>query len=273
MNTHEKFKEYGGKSLEYRRKCELLLPEIYRVRIWKRKGFGSIYEYAAKLAGITANTVDECLRVHRRILEMPELMAVAEEKGLRALRPVAAIATRDTAEFWAKKVKNMSNHTLQAYVHDYRLESHRAVENQPAKVTMELEPSVLKELEKMKGGMSWNDIMKRLLEQKSPEAVKATSQHIPNEIRHFVVGKYDGKCHYPDCNRQGKILHHTQRFALEKVHDPNRLVYLCTEHERIAHLGLFDNEEESTFAWSLRKEPDKNNFKYFIDQKVKNYRT
>jgi hypothetical protein len=247
---HEEFVRCGRAAIEWRRKCELLLPEIYKSGVWRRKGFGSIYEYAAKLAGMSANTVDECLRVFRRIEDKPELMKVAAEKGLQAVRPVAAIATQETAAFWAEKVKDMSRHTLETYVKDIRLENHRVEEIQPVKLTLELDPKIAAELEKLKGNGSWNELMTKLLRQEIPEPVRATSRHIPNHIQYFVKEKYAGRCHYPSCQRQGEILHHTQRFALEKVHDPSRLVYLCKEHERIAHLGLFDNEEESTFAWN-----------------------
>ncbi|MFH0820655.1 MAG: hypothetical protein V1908_02665, partial [Candidatus Peregrinibacteria bacterium] len=55
---HEKFVAYGSSAKTWMRKCVLLLPEIDRFQIWKKKGFGSIYEYAAKLAGMSKNTVD-----------------------------------------------------------------------------------------------------------------------------------------------------------------------------------------------------------------------
>lgn len=270
MNIHEQFIEYGRKSLEYRRKCEMLLPEIFRERIWEKNGFGSIYEYAGKLAGMSVSVVDDCLKIHRKIVDKPALLRVAEKKGLRAVKPVAYIATNKTAGFWANKASEMSNNTLVKYVKEFRNELKPKVE---VEVIMILKPEVLRQLEKIRGDGNWNDLMERFLSQMTQESVKASSRHIPNEIQRFVKGKFAGLCHYPNCSLAGEVLHHTQRFGLEKVHDPARLVYLCKAHEQIAHLGLFDNEEESPHSWRLRTEPDRNHFKYFIDQKVKIYRT
>lgn len=64
---HEKFVEYGQNAKEWARKCILLLPEIERNQIWERKGFSSIYEYAAKLAGLSKNQVYEALRVLKKV--------------------------------------------------------------------------------------------------------------------------------------------------------------------------------------------------------------
>ena len=64
---HKQFVEYGKNAREWMRKCELLLPEIERKKIWKRKNFLSIYEYAAKLAGMSKHKVDDSLRILRKI--------------------------------------------------------------------------------------------------------------------------------------------------------------------------------------------------------------
>ena len=56
---HQKFKQYGANAKEWTRKCILLLPDIEKYRIWEQKGFGSIYEYAAKLAECLAGWLIE----------------------------------------------------------------------------------------------------------------------------------------------------------------------------------------------------------------------
>src|SRR3990170_8617878 len=76
---HQQFSEYGKNAKEWLRKCALLLPEIAEKQVWRRKGFSSIYEYAAKLAGMSRSSVDEALRVLSRIEDKPalqELVAV-----------------------------------------------------------------------------------------------------------------------------------------------------------------------------------------------------
>lgn len=60
-SLHEKFKTYGQNAKEWMRKCALLLPEIARRKIWKKKGFGSLHEYAGKLAGMSRRQVDDAI--------------------------------------------------------------------------------------------------------------------------------------------------------------------------------------------------------------------
>src|SRR3989338_3776047 len=86
---HEQFVGYGQNAKLWMRKCELLLPEIEKMQIWRKKGFASIYEYAAKLAGMNRSKVDDALWILRKIEDKPALIKVASEKGINAVRPVA----------------------------------------------------------------------------------------------------------------------------------------------------------------------------------------
>jgi hypothetical protein len=47
---------------------------------------------------------------------------------------------------------------------------------------------------------------------------------------------------------------------------------MCKAHERIAHLGLIENEELAPQFWKLRKEADRNAPKYEIDIIVNKFR-
>lgn len=230
---HERFKKYGLNAREWMRKCILLLPEIAKHRIWEQKGFGSIYEYAAKLAGMSRDTVDDALRIMRRIADKPALQKVVEIKGINAIRPVVTIATAETAEFWAEKAKIMSKNTLEVYVREIRkqenfrtsTENMASITDQQAisdfnkeidrreaesdlfqKITIELEPEVLEQLEKLKGKGSWNDLFKAFLylrfqqfEAPKPQPVKTESRHIPVKIQKYVVARTNGLCSYPSC--------------------------------------------------------------------------
>ena len=134
----QKFVKYGAEARRRMRKCELLLPEIDRREIWKRKGFGSIYEYAAKLAGMSHEKVRECLRIHHHIEDKPELMEVAEKQGLFSVQPVATIATREDAGFWAEKAASMPKNVLEKYTQSYRRQSVTSDTSQPEKVKISL---------------------------------------------------------------------------------------------------------------------------------------
>ncbi len=263
QTLHARFVNYGRNAREWMHKCVMLLPEIERERVWEKKGFGSIYEYAAKLAGMSRSCVDEALRVLKKIEDKPELRAVVENQGIGAVRPVATIATTETAEFWAEKVKSMSKHALEVYVQETRKQNQESREHSEAPqllpgekltklVEMDLDPEIATRLEKLcvASGGDWNAVMQEFLDlrdeklrEQQPDAVEASSRHIPAEIERFVIKRSGSLCEFPKCTRRYAILHHTQRFALEEVHDPARLVALCTAHERLVHLGLIAYEQ------------------------------
>lgn len=359
QKIHLRFKLYGANAREWMRKCVLLLPEIERHRIWEQKGLGSIYEYAAKLAGMGHDTVNDGLRILKKTENMPEIRRVIELKGIGAVKPIENLLTKENAAFWAEKALAMSKHTLEIYVRELRkrelmgrvggashgeMSGGGVMENGGAStggfqrdelcnvdlfgrpgtlengdkchqqavlnfdfngrgradigqtssvgggvecetftnkkiVGMELEPEVIEQLEKLKGQGDWNALMKQFLEmraeqleQRKPEAVETESRHIPAKIQRYVFARTNGTCSYPGCVKPMKIKHHTQRFALEKVHDSERLHCLCKEHERIAHFGLIENEEKLPRDWKIKTAPDCNAPKYKIDELVAKYR-
>src|SRR3990167_7814655 len=54
---------YGKLHLISRHKFIGLLPEAYRRRIWERKGFFSIFEFGAKLAGLSEEQIRRALNL------------------------------------------------------------------------------------------------------------------------------------------------------------------------------------------------------------------
>lgn len=119
---HQQFSEYGLNAREWIRKCALLLPEIDRRLIWKKKNFSGIHEYAAKLAGMSRESVDDALRIMKKVEEIPALLPIVEEKGLNRIRPLLNIITPENQDFWVEKAKTMSRHTLAIYVQNFRSE-------------------------------------------------------------------------------------------------------------------------------------------------------
>lgn len=296
---HNQFQIYGKNAREWMRKCALLLPEIQRERVWEKKGFGSIYEYASKLAGMSKHTVDESLRVLNAIEDKPALMHVAVQKGIQILRPIATIATQENATFWAEKATSMSKPALETYVHEIRkqqVEQQRITSEasqllprvKPTKqITMELDEDVASQLEQIKGNDDWNQLMQELLrfrqekfeqkqrkiQQEHPAATEASSRHIPAAIMRHLLQRSRGRCEYPGCHRKFDIIHHARRFALEQAHNPAHMVLLCTAHERLAHMSLINHENEPISNWHIRTEPDKTDPKYAIDLVVMKHRS
>ena len=172
---HQKFSEYGKNAKEWFRKCALLLPEIEKFKVWRKKGFHSIYEYAAKLANMSQYQVNEALRTVRKTVDFPELRKIVETKGINAVRPVLTIVNKETESFWAEKAKNMSQHTLETYVRDYK-EEFVGLRAQPIPserqelfsadnsktLTLNLKPEIVAKLEKFNKG-DWNELMQKFI--------------------------------------------------------------------------------------------------------------
>ena len=282
VELHVQFSECGKNAKEWARRCMLLLPDIDRYKVWRKKGFGSLYEYAAKIAGLSRNQVDESLRILRKIEDKPVLQEIARDKGIWAVKPVATVATKDTEQEWADRVNSMSRHEIEVFVKGVRTESIRpGAEIQPEKVsvTMSLDPQVLDQLKKLKGSGEWEDAIKKLLnlrkgkiENKKPNPVQSESRHIPKPIERFVKCRDNYRCVVPDCGRKFSELHHADGFSRVKCHDPDRIFCLCSGHHDLAHRGLIANEAKKPGLWRVRKEADQANNRYGVDQLVQKWR-
>jgi hypothetical protein len=269
------FSEYGKNALDWRRQCELMLPKIVKFDVWKYKGCSSVYEYAAKKAGMSKYTVNEALRVMKKIEDMPELIDVAVEKGVGRVKPVATIATKEDAGFWAKKASGMSKHVLETYVKNVRETGLPGKPSKPdevldgcgksdevvigagkgsgkAKVVMELDIELVDKLKKLRGDGDWNNLIKKFIDEsevcnssvgeKKPGIVKGKSRHVPVKIRRYVGKKNSGMCGFSGCCKKGKELHHVRRWRFGQVHDPDKMALLCEEHHKLVHLGLADED-------------------------------
>jgi hypothetical protein len=238
MDIHEQFVLHGKHAKQHINECKMLLPEIVREMIWKEKGFGSIYEYAAKLACLSRGQVDDALRIMKRIEDKPELIKVARQKSINAVRPVAAVSTKDTAKMWAEKAQKMSKNALELFVR----ESRTSTEKQAHTIEMNLSQEIENELKTLKGDGDWNDLMcellearKKLLEQEKPETQEDAKRNIPKVIERWVVQTTNGQCSEPGCYKKYHVLHHQDSFAINHTHDPDRIKPFCKEHHELQH--------------------------------------
>jgi hypothetical protein len=279
---HKRFAECGKNIKKLMRECALMLPEIDRQRIWKKEGFGSIYEYAAKLANMSRYQVELALWTVRKIEHMPALLKVAREKGIHAVRPVANVATEETAKFWADKAENLTVRGLETYVRETKKSCH-VTSLQPAKspkmtIKVDLPEILAKRLDQLSKRADFEKLLGKFLdeveqegEKNKPESVQTKSRHIPAKIRKYVTTRTNNKCAYSTCKKPIYQLHHTERWALKHAHDPDRLQPLCKAHNELAHRGLIENEEKSPISWRMREQPDRRHPKFAIDQKVASY--
>jgi len=120
--THRKFKYFGTRHLEFRQKCIGLLPQIYKGKIYEIKGYGSIFEYAGKLAGLSHEQVSRALNLHARFENLPALKTLLEngEVSINKLARIASIATEKNQSMLAENTKILSQNAIETLVRDIR---------------------------------------------------------------------------------------------------------------------------------------------------------
>jgi hypothetical protein len=223
---HAQFKKYGRNAQDWKRKCILMLPHIARERVWEAKGFSSIHEYGAKLAGLSRSAVEDALRLMRKVEGKKKIMKVVERKGVNAIRPIVSLVNEENEKFWAEKAMEMSNGTLRQYVREMKRENFRDIpkntsdipqekaksfsKNESQKFQALLKNENIEKLEKLKGERSWDDFFEDLLklkeaqikeekqqisaertklEAEKPEPVRAKSRYIPAPISKFITAR------------------------------------------------------------------------------------
>jgi len=250
-------KKYGESALIWRRKFTGLLPEVNRRRLYKKKGFSSVFEFAKKLCGLSEEQVRRVLNLEERFKDKPTLhrALVSGEVSVNKLARVAAITTTENEGFWAEKVQQLPQSAIETLVRDIKNEKQNGLfeplngEKSVRAHRLELEPDVLHELLKLQGkGIDVNQLLREFLEHRRLEiarekeklsaeegALPAKSRYIPVKIKRHLEKEYGKKCSIGSCRKAAAVIHHTQRFALAGGHNPQYLAPLCREHHAIAH--------------------------------------
>ena len=124
-------KKWGAAVLEARRKFAGLLPEVYRREqaawekgsswLQKRK-FTCVYEFAARLAGMSRDQVDQVIRIEKRFEDKPILREalVRGEVSVNKLARVVSIVTVENQREILGKVEALSNRALEVFVKDFK---------------------------------------------------------------------------------------------------------------------------------------------------------
>jgi len=131
-------------------------------------------------------------------------------------------------------------------------------------LSMKLGTETFNELKKIKDIEDWDDAMKKILKyyqkgieaeekqlqeqlnKEKPSPVTSKSRTIPTAIKNYVKTRSHNICEHPNCKKPGKHIHHTEPFSIRKIHDPDKLLFLCEEHHQIIHLGYIDDDIESS---------------------------
>ena len=184
---YELCKKYGTSALLWRQKFIGLLPEVNRRKLYEKKGFSSIFEFAAKLCGLSVEQVRLALNLEKRFEDMPTLKKMLEdgEVSINKLTRVASIATVENQEELAEKVKILPVRALETLVRDEKqngsqkpLFGSKSLHVQ----TFELADDVSKELEELHSkGIDVNEFLRKALKQRKEE-IEEKKEKIAKEI-------------------------------------------------------------------------------------------
>lgn len=300
-DLYKKCREIGAAMLKLRRRFCGMLPEVARRKLYEKYGMHSVYEFAAKLGGVNDEIVQEVLRVHRLLEDKPILKEklITGEVGYTKLRAVATIARPETQNLWLEKVQTMSKPALEMYVSELKKDTPGGENFQPGlpgkpfetlSLTVKTDTAAQmrvfkKRLEKeFKKPLNWDEALTLMLQKLAkPERKRLNkkaglakqqppSRPISAVISNELEENYNGVCAFNGCNRPSEIFHHTERWALKPEHNLETIVPLCKGHERIAHSGLIENENQHPKNWHLLLEPDREHPKYFVDKVVQGFR-
>ncbi len=208
-------KNSGAQSLEGRKKFIAALPEVYKRHLYKKYSFGSIYEYAAKLCGVSHTMVDDVIRVDEKLKDMPKLKALLPKVGLSKLRRVVCIANKETENEWVEKVQKMSKPALELHIKDSWPGPGKPTPQQVAifdnnyeTFAAKLDPKIILKLkiikQKMGKGTTWNDVFSRLAAipeprpQKNPKPANPKSRQASAKQKREALKKQMAFVQFPD---------------------------------------------------------------------------
>lgn len=238
---YNKAKVYGRNCLVWRQRFIGLLPEVNKRGLYAKKGFGSIFEFAFKLAGLSEKQVRRVLNLERKFESMPILKAALElgDVSMNKLARVASIAKVENQEELVMVAKVLPKMALETFVRDEKRP--QSVPGHTLRISEEVQAKLLEMQEK---GIDVNAELMEFLARREREIseekvevakTEAKSRRIPMRVRRVLAKEFGMKCSTPHCLKLADEIHHTRPFAMVKSHDPHYLAPLCKEHHQIAH--------------------------------------
>ena len=184
--------------------------------LFLKKGFSSIFEFSAKLCGLSNDQVRLALNLEKRLEDKPFLKKMLEEGqvSMNKLARVVSIATIQNQEALAEKVKVLTKSALETFVRDQKQGVSQdqegfkkplfGDESLPGQTQMgeqsmvfQLAPDVVSELNSLHSmGIDVNDFLRKAFEQrkegiakKKEEIVEEQQEVKPDETKGATVAK------------------------------------------------------------------------------------
>jgi hypothetical protein len=260
---------YGERTRFWRQKFAGLLPEVFKRKLYEKKGFSSIFEFAKKLAGLSEEQVRLVLNLERRFEETPDLKSLLVEGkvSVNKLARIVSIARPENEEFLAAQVQILSKSAVETLVRDEKFAEKNYEQNGLQKSffvdkslpgqTLNLSSEVRQKLSELQQkGVDINNLLLEFLQKREQEIAKRKEEisnqivarenekrstekpitrHIPTIAKKILTQEFGKKCSIKNCQKDAVEIHHLQRFCLSQSHDPRYLAPLCKEHHELSH--------------------------------------
>lgn len=293
-----------GDNIRYLRiKFAGLLIEVNKRQLFKRVGFYSIFEFAAKYAGLSHNCVNEILRISTYVAFLPQLSGIFYQQGWSKLRVIAHLATRETDSFWAEKLMSLPKAALEEYAREWKIKNgimKRKDLRSLVRISFKVKPEVEFKLRKIKQHLhkirqlpvNFNDLIEYLLDcakhsgqiRKYNKALTSKHSDIKKRLKNsknFLPGEkinlnkdidneiflnFDNRCSYFSCNKPNNLFNHNFCYSLHKKYLPDRIASFCENHARLAKAGLIAQDGLDSNNWVITDYPTYENPKYITDK-------
>ncbi len=258
-------KRFGSQALLARRKFIGLLPEIFRRKIYLKKHFSSIFEFAAKLGGVSKEQVVRVLGLEEKFENLPVLKEALTngEISISKISRIAPIATKENQFELIEKAKILPKSALEVFVKDTKNENRNGLfEAKTSDVPVpghwndfEFLQIFSEELKQKlhqlhQKGIDINELLLELLKKREEEIEQekaeiaaqsspgvSNSRYISAQIKNILKREHGTICSVPHCGKPATTIHHTLPFSISNSHDPRFLAPLCENHHKIAHLN------------------------------------
>jgi len=119
-NLYNLCKTYGERARIWRQRFAGLLPEVFKRKLYEKKGFFSIFKFAKKLAGMSEEQVRRVINVEKRFEDMPALkmLLTSGKVSINKLSRIVSIAKPGNEMFLATQVQVLSKSAVETLVRD-----------------------------------------------------------------------------------------------------------------------------------------------------------
>jgi len=253
-------KEFGDKTRLWRQRFIGLLPEVNRRKLYKKKGFGSVFEMAAKMAGLSREQVARALSLDQKFDDKPALksLLVNGEARIHKLARVVSIATVENEKELAEQVQRLPQKALETLVRDEKIlatgdgpdsesrinktlfgDDFVRVEDPALAVThkLELAEDVENELaELQRKGLDVNELLREFLRRREEDIVEE-KEKIVKEINNIELARsgIGGRIGCPQGKKPSRYIRVKVRGILQKEHGTKCSIPPCNKPAKVIH--------------------------------------